>query len=210
MHCLYPICVHLGKHLFCEWSAGDWFGVKGVKKKLNLKSGDADEENRRGVERKMDLSSLGKNRKLEDLGIEPQNPSVRHPFADKDCTSHIMMVDDEKLILNAMRRGLEMVGLRISSFTRGTDALKAFRQAPDQYDLVITDLRMPEMDGCSFAREILEIRPNLPVILCSGSNEQIIADEPLPLGIKSFMTKPIRLPKLRREIRKLLRLAGKA
>jgi CheY-like chemotaxis protein len=158
----------------------------------------------------MDLSSLGKNRKLEDLGIEPQNPSVRHPFADKDCTSHIMMVDDEKLILNAMRRGLEMVGLRISSFTRGMDALKAFRQAPDQYDLVITDLRMPEMDGCSFAREILEIRPNLPVILSSGSNEQIVADEPLPVGIKSFMTKPVRLPELRREIRKLLRMTGKA
>jgi CheY-like chemotaxis protein len=71
------------------------------------------------------------------------------------------------------------------------DALELFRSNPDQFDLVITDMAMPQMDGDRLVKEILNIRPEMPIILCTGFSEKVSEENAKELGIKAFAMKPL-------------------
>ncbi|MDJ0803709.1 MAG: response regulator [Desulfobacterales bacterium] len=83
------------------------------------------------------------------------------------------------------------MGYRVTAFDRSEEALAAFCHRPDAFDLVITDMTMPEMTGDRLAREILAIRPDVPVILCTGYSEQISEEKAAALGLKGFAMKPL-------------------
>lgn len=102
----------------------------------------------------------------------------------------ILIVDDEKAILGFMRAWLSRAGYEIQTFDDSRQALAYFRQNPQQVDLMITDQTMPAMTGVELAAEILELRPELPVILCSGYSEQIDEEVAAAVGIRSFVNKP--------------------
>ncbi|WDP88405.1 MAG: response regulator [Desulfobacter sp.] len=87
-------------------------------------------------------------------------------------SGHLMVVDDEANIRNAFRDMLEDCGYQVSIFKNGAEALAAFEAVPHGYDLIITDLTMPEMSGDDLIRHILGKRPTLPIILCSGFREK--------------------------------------
>jgi CheY-like chemotaxis protein len=103
----------------------------------------------------------------------------------------ILLVDDHALVRDAMRSLLEQLGYRAIDFGRPLEALAAFRAHPHDFDLVLTDLSMSEMNGAELARELLIARPDIPVIISSGYELAGVAQHLRDLGIREVLTKPI-------------------
>ncbi len=116
----------------------------------------------------------------------------------------ILLVDDEADIVGATQIILEQAGYAVSPFTDSREALAAFRGAPDTFDLVITDLTMPGVSGVELAQELLEIRPLLPILLCTGYGGALTEDKAKLLGIRKVMLKPIIPQELAAIIRRIL------
>ena len=106
-------------------------------------------------------------------------------------SGHIMVVDDETSILFSMQELLEDCGYRISSHVNGEQAFKAFVKDPLQYDLIITDMTMPVMTGDVLAQKMLEMRPDLPIILCTGFSDLMSEKRAAEIGITKFLEKPL-------------------
>ena len=116
----------------------------------------------------------------------------------------ILFIDDEASIVNLARLLLGRLGYQVEVRTSPVEALELFRSKPDQFDLVITDMTMPQMTGKKLVKEILNIRPDMPIILCTGFNEKISEEDTQELGIKFFAWKPLSKRDLATIIRKAL------
>jgi PAS domain S-box-containing protein len=103
----------------------------------------------------------------------------------------VLVVDDEKFIVDMVREMLETLGYEAVPRNSSTDALEAFRARPESFDLVITDMTMPHMTGINLAREILMIRPRTPIILCTGFSETLDENKVKSLGINELLMKPV-------------------
>jgi PAS domain S-box-containing protein len=117
---------------------------------------------------------------------------------------HILFVDDEKPLVDLGQRMLEGIGYRVTTRTSSIEALELFLAQPERFDLVITDMTMPNMTGKELADEILRIRPDIPLVLCTGYSEIITEKRAKALGIRAFLMKPIVLRELAETIRKVL------
>ncbi len=116
----------------------------------------------------------------------------------------ILFVDDEQSIVFAAKHNLEGLGYKVVGDTDPVHALKTFQEEPDEIDLVITDATMPGMTGDGLAREILKIRPDCPVILCTGYSERISEEMAQEMGIKAFVMKPVVTHEMANLIRQVL------
>ena len=116
----------------------------------------------------------------------------------------ILFVDDEKAAVDAVQAMLERLGYKVTAMTNSIEALEAFRHNPDGFDIVITDQTMPNMTGKELAREIMSIRPNMPIILCTGFSEQIDDSVAKEMGIGGFVMKPILMREMAKTIRHVL------
>ena len=119
-------------------------------------------------------------------------------------TEQIMLVDDEKSILNTLQAILERQGYKIAAFKDGRSALYAFTKDPGRFDLVITDMTMPEMTGNELSARILNIRKDVPIILCTGYSETFTENMALKIGIRRYVQKPVASRRLTALIRELL------
>lgn len=117
---------------------------------------------------------------------------------------HVLLVDDQKDVIDIERQLLEAIGYQVTPKTSGQDALNAFRANPDSFDLVITDMTMPNITGEMLAKEMNKIRPDIPVILCTGFSEKMSKERAAALGINGFLLKPVMMKDLSHEIRKVL------
>ena len=117
---------------------------------------------------------------------------------------HILLVDDEKQIVDVVRQMLERLGYQITVRTSSIEALEAFRASPAKFDLVITDLTMPNMTGDKLSGELMNIRSDIPVILCTGFSEKMSKERAEALGIKDFLMKPVIINALAQTVRKIL------
>lgn len=106
-------------------------------------------------------------------------------------SEHILLVDDEHRIVELERQIIENLGYRVFSRTSSIEALEAFRYDPHRFDLVITDQNMPNMTGVELASKMLIIRPDLPIIICTGFSEKVTSEKIKAIGIKAFLRKPI-------------------
>ncbi len=106
-------------------------------------------------------------------------------------SEHILLVDDEPAVLKIVGRMLERYGYRVSSATSGTEALSIFHNDPDSFDIVVTDMTMPDVTGEILAKEIMAIKPGMSVILCTGFSDSMDEQKAKEIGIKSFVMKPI-------------------
>jgi signal transduction histidine kinase/ActR/RegA family two-component response regulator len=113
------------------------------------------------------------------------------PAAATSGHEQILLVDDEPQIAELGRQILERLGYRVTARTSGAEALATFAEHPERYDLLMTDMTMPGMTGDRLAQRVWEIRPGLPVILCTGYNELISEDKAIAMGIRKFLLKPI-------------------
>jgi len=119
-------------------------------------------------------------------------------------TERILLVDDEEQIVQMERRMLEKLGYQVITSTRGKAALDIFAGAPGKFDLVISDMTMPEITGYQLAKKIKAIRQDVPIIICSGYS-QYISDKKLEeIGINAFVSKPMTMTDLSNVIRKIL------
>jgi len=103
----------------------------------------------------------------------------------------ILVVDDEDLLTEMSRQRLERLGYGVVGKTDSIEALEIFRAEPDTFDLVITDYTMPNMTGFDLSKEILHIRPDVPIIMCSGLHEPVPREKIEEIGIRDFFEKPI-------------------
>jgi len=116
----------------------------------------------------------------------------------------VLFVDDESALANLGQEILENLGYEVEALTSSTAALEHFRQQPQQYDLAIVDLTMPQMTGVELARELLQIRPGFPIILASGSADKIRLEEIREIGIQEVIIKPWSVRPLAEAIKKVL------
>jgi CheY-like chemotaxis protein len=119
-------------------------------------------------------------------------------------TERILFVDDEKVLAELGQELLEALGYTVTAETSSLEALALFRAGPDAFDLVITDMTMPGLTGRELARELLAIRPDIPIIMCSGFTEFINANEAREAGFSEFLMKPYGHVSMARIIRKVL------
>lgn len=117
---------------------------------------------------------------------------------------HILLVDDEEPVVFTEQQMLERyLDYKVTSLTSSVEALEVFRAKPDQFDLVIIDMIMPKMTGEVLAKELIAIRSDIPVILCTGYGECIIKNKAEEMG-GVFLIKPFDLYEMGKAIRKVL------
>jgi PAS domain S-box-containing protein len=119
-------------------------------------------------------------------------------------TERILFVDDEQAAVVTLQFMLERLGYKVTARTSSIEALEAFRHNPEAFDLVITDQTMPNMTGKELAGELMLIRPDIPIILCTGFSEYIDEHRAKAMGIRAFVMKPIVMSQMADTIREVL------
>jgi CheY-like chemotaxis protein len=125
-------------------------------------------------------------------------------------TERILLIDDEAAVLDVTKRILERLGFQVTATSSSVDALDLFRADPGLFDLIITDMTMPHMTGDKLARQIMEIRLGMPVILYTGFSEDITEGQARAMGIRGFVMKPSKMKDLSEIIRKVLECDSQA
>jgi PAS domain S-box-containing protein len=135
---------------------------------------------------------------------DPKSNAPEQPAPVPGGSERIMLVDDERQLTDLLTTTLERLGYQVTAFTDSLEAVRCFRENSGAFDLVITDMTMPNMTGTELAREILALRPLLPIILITGYHEQIDRSKALRIGIREFINKPLRRNILAHSIREIL------
>lgn len=119
-------------------------------------------------------------------------------------TGKILFVDDEEGITQMSKKILEKLGYQVEAKLNPTDALALFKSNPDFFDIVITDMTMPQMTGTQLSERLKEIRSDIPIIICTGHSSLIDEVKAKQLGIVGFLTKPVSMSQISKEIRRIL------
>lgn len=130
----------------------------------------------------------------EKIGIQP----IPHG------NEHLLLVEDEVQIADMMKQMLESLGYRVTARTSSLKALEVFAASPGEFDVIVTDQTMPEMTGEELAAEAMRLRPDIPVILCTGFSEKITEEGAHEKGIRAFLMKPVLRQKIAMTIREVL------
>ncbi|MDM8549059.1 response regulator [Desulfobacterales bacterium HSG2] len=116
----------------------------------------------------------------------------------------ILLLDDEFPIADVLRCMLEKMGYDVTLMTDSSETLETFRSHPDKFDLVITDMTMPKMTGEVLSRKLMEIRPDIPIIICTGFSEIFTEEKAANIGIRAYLNKPVSMDVLARTVREVL------
>ncbi len=116
----------------------------------------------------------------------------------------ILLVDDEPSVIQMSSQTLKRLGYRVTTLSSAAEALAVFRGDPGGVDLVISDMTMPKMTGKVLAQELMAIRSDIPIILCTGFSELISEHEAAALGIKALIMKPILRSRIAETVRRVL------
>jgi len=135
--------------------------------------------------------------KSSEVALEPEKTILKGK-------ERILFVDDEESVVHLNNQILQMLGYRVKSTPDSVEALEWFRSDPKAFDLVITDMTMPKMTGLRLAQTLLEIRPDIPIILCTGFSERISEEKAKKEGIRAMIMKPIEIAKLSTVVRSVL------
>ena len=119
-------------------------------------------------------------------------------------TERILFIDDEPVITNLGKQVLESLGYDVVARNSSIEALELFKEKRDRFDLVITDMTMPHMTGEKLAENLMQIRPDIPVILCTGFSFMIDEQKALNMGIRAFISKPMLKQEIAETIRQVL------
>ncbi|SMC27578.1 PAS domain S-box-containing protein [Desulfacinum hydrothermale DSM 13146] len=119
-------------------------------------------------------------------------------------SERILLVDDEPALVELAQQILSRLGYRVTAFHDPREALARFRQEPDAFDLILTDMTMPKVTGKRLAHEVRALRPNLPVILTSGYSDSIGSEEARLAGFSAFVKKPYRALEMAQTVREVL------
>jgi len=116
-----------------------------------------------------------------EVKIEPPPPG----------RGRILLVDDEQPIIIFVKRWLDNLGYQVTGLTDSVEALQRFKQAPEAFDLVISDQTMPHLPGVELAKELLRIKKELPIILCTGYSSTLSNEMATAIGVRALLMKPL-------------------
>lgn len=119
----------------------------------------------------------------------------------------VLLVDDQPEVLEIEQHMLDRLGYQVTVRSSSLEAMELFHAKPDEFDVVITDMTMPNMTGDKLAGKITKIRSDIPVILCTGFSERMSQGNAHSPGISEFIMKPVALEKLSKTLRKVLNKA---
>jgi PAS domain S-box-containing protein len=139
--------------------------------------------------------------KIEETKVETETEEMG-PIPTGN--ERILLVDDEPAIVDIGKGMLENLGYTVETRTSPIEALEAFKAQPDKFDLVITDMTMPKMTGDELAKELMKIRPDIPIIVCTGFSERINEEKAKAMGIRRLVMKPIVQRELAEAVREAL------
>ena len=140
---------------------------------------------------------------ISDKQIEIENTepllNTHYDFSDLK----IMIVDDEPAVATLLDESLKQFNAKVDVFTNSVEALAFFTDQPEKFKIVITDQAMPNLTGVSFSKKLLELNPDINIILCTGYSSEVTEESAKQMGIKSFMEKPLEIEKLYKVINEL-------
>ncbi|OPY68739.1 MAG: Blue-light-activated protein [Syntrophorhabdaceae bacterium PtaU1.Bin034] len=116
----------------------------------------------------------------------------------------ILIVDDEDILVELQRQRLSDLGYDVVAITSSLEALNIFREGPDAFDLVITDQAMPNLTGMDLAAELLKVRPDIPIVLCTGHSDKVSSERAREGGIQGFLMKPVDKHEMAVAVRRVL------
>ncbi|MCB2184166.1 MAG: response regulator [Desulfobulbaceae bacterium] len=137
-------------------------------------------------------------------GGESFSPKAEENTPLAHGSEHILVVDDEAMIVAMLKESLLNFGYQVTASLNGKEALEQFMTNPEKFDLVITDQTMPEISGSELAREILKVKPEMAIILCTGFSGMISEEKAREIGVRKFAMKPIGRRDLARMVREVL------
>ena len=141
-------------------------------------------------------------------GAEKTEKSSKSQEGPSPGRERILYVDDEQLVTQVGKQMLEKLGYEVVPMMDSQEALELFRAQPDRFDLVVTDMTMPNLTGDKLALELMAIRPNIPIVLCTGYSERITEMKAKELGIREYVSKPFALNDLARAVHRALGSSG--
>jgi len=141
--------------------------------------------------------------------VETFKPKDSHPDVIPTGSERILFVDDEIVLTELNKETIRRLGYQVECMTSPVEAFEAFRAEPDRFDLVITDMVMPKMTGDQLADKIMQIRQDIPIILCTGYNDLITEEKAYKMGIQDFLMKPLAMKDLAHSIRKAIDQTGR-
>ncbi len=122
----------------------------------------------------------------------------------KKGNERVLLVDDDKKVAFMVQHMLEKLGYQVTCYMSSPEALEAFKTSPDAFDLVVTDLTMPDLTGYQLSEKITDIRSDIPIILCTGFGEHINKKQYSLQGIKGFLNKPVSVKDMSNLVRDIL------
>lgn len=134
----------------------------------------------------------------------PENDKKKTDAALPTGNENILIVDDDRAIAEITSRKLEKLGYNVTTFINSAYALQQFRNGPDMFDLIITDMTMPDMTGEELARNVLKVRPDMKIILSTGFSELINEEKAGAIGIKGYIMKPVAMDDMAIKVRNVL------
>jgi PAS domain S-box-containing protein len=137
------------------------------------------------------------------ISLKSKAAKTGHETVPHGC-ERILFVDDEIVLVKLAQQMLTRLGYSVTSFTDSGEALAEFTANPGEYDLVISDMTMPNLTGEALAKSISDIRPDIPFILCTGYSSKIPRERIKRLGIKALLPKPFSLSTIACQIRSIL------
>jgi PAS domain S-box-containing protein len=140
---------------------------------------------------------------LPKVKTDVQTEVVR-PVGIPGGNEGILFVDDEEMLVEWGRVTLERLGYKVTAMTDSREALKAFSNDPSLFDLVITDHAMPQIAGAQLAKKLVNVREDIPIILCTGHSDTISSESAGEIGVREFLTKPVSKQELADAVRRAL------
>lgn len=136
---------------------------------------------------------------------QPSDTTAKNSITSSQTGSeHILLVDDETSVAQIEMQMLNRLGYEVTVHTSSRQALECFRSDPERFDLLLSDVTMPEITGEKLAQQVLAIRPDIPVLLCTGFSENFDQQQAEQLGIRGFLMKPVVKSDLARMVRQIL------
>jgi PAS domain S-box-containing protein len=145
---------------------------------------------------------------LPSAGVERPEPAPVPGVAPPGAGERLLVVDDEPVIARVVSEQLRRLGYEVTSVTDPEEALELVAEDPEDFDLLLTDLQMPRMDGVELAARVARLRPQLPVVLSTGNRWSVPASTARAAGIREIVDKPFRIDELAHVLRAVLTGAG--
>jgi len=141
---------------------------------------------------------------LPIIQAEKQRPAKATETSLPTGYERILFIDDEEILSVMGKKMLEPLGYKVTTLASSTEALTIFREDPAQFDLVITDTTMPHMTGDILAQEMMKIRPDIPIVICTGHSKRMSEQKAKEMGLKAFLQKPLNIEDLSQTVRAVL------